>query len=157
VADQTSGTHVWLVLMKAHRALLRHAEHSIAALDMCQSDFAVLEVLLHKGPQKLTDIARRIELTSGAMTTSIDRLEDRGLVERSFEAADRRARLVSLTAKGSALIRKVFAAHAAAMNDATDGLTKQERANLVVLLKKLGTSAETKLIDAHQTSRGVRP
>jgi MarR family 2-MHQ and catechol resistance regulon transcriptional repressor len=46
-----SGIHTWLVLMKAHRTLTRHAKRSIEALDMCLSDFAILEALLHKGPQ----------------------------------------------------------------------------------------------------------
>jgi len=41
----TAGVHVWLVLMKAHRSLVRHAERSIVSLDMCISDFGVLEVL----------------------------------------------------------------------------------------------------------------
>src|SRR6266849_8587769 len=74
-----SGVHVWLVLMKAHRSLVRHAERSIVALDMCISDFGVLEVLLHKGPQSVSEIGRRVDLTSGSITTAIDRLEERGL------------------------------------------------------------------------------
>src|ERR1700681_1801678 len=78
-----SGVHVWLVLMKAHRSLVRHAERSIVALDMCISDFGVLEVLLHKGPQSVSDIGRRVELTSGSITTDIDRLGQRGFVARA--------------------------------------------------------------------------
>jgi MarR family 2-MHQ and catechol resistance regulon transcriptional repressor len=137
-----SGTHLWLVLMKAHRTLARHAEQSIEALEMCLSDFATLELLLHKGPQKLTDIGRRIDLTSGAVTTAVDRLESRLLVTRGFDAADRRTRVVSLTPRGKAVIVKVFAAHAAAMERAAGGLTRREQATLTQLLKKLGTTAE---------------
>ncbi len=58
-----SGVHVWLVLMKAHRSMVRHAARSIASLDMCISDFGVLEVLLHKGPQSVSEIGRRVDLT----------------------------------------------------------------------------------------------
>jgi MarR family 2-MHQ and catechol resistance regulon transcriptional repressor len=61
--------HTWLVLMKAHRTLSRHATRSIEALDMCFSDFAILEA--HKGPQSARELGRRIELTSGSMTTAI--------------------------------------------------------------------------------------
>jgi hypothetical protein len=64
-----SGVHVWLVLMKAHRSLVRHAERSIVSLDMCISDFGVLEVLLHKGSHSVSEIGRRVELTSGSITT----------------------------------------------------------------------------------------
>src|SRR5262249_45374695 len=69
--DQTA-IHTWLVLMKAHRTLARHATRSIEAVDMCLSDFGILEALLHKGPQSVKDLGRRIELTSGAMTAAID-------------------------------------------------------------------------------------
>ena len=44
-----SAIHTWLVLMKAHRTLTRHATRSIEALDMCLSDFAILEALLNGG------------------------------------------------------------------------------------------------------------
>src|SRR6266536_2801429 len=99
VAD-VSGTHLWLVMMKAHRALHRLATRSIESSGVCLSDFAVLEMLLHKGPQPVNEIGRRIELTSGAITTAVDRLELRGLVTREAHETDRRARIVRLTPRG---------------------------------------------------------
>src|ERR1041385_1609154 len=45
-----TGVHVFLVLWKAARAVEAYAENSIAQLEMCGSDFAILEALLHKGP-----------------------------------------------------------------------------------------------------------
>src|SRR6266571_5143988 len=75
-----SGTHLWLVMMKAHRALQRLATRSIESSEVGLSDFAVMEMLLHKGPQPVNEIGRRIELTSGAITTAVDRLEARKLV-----------------------------------------------------------------------------
>ena len=141
-AADGSGVRVWLVLMKAHRSLARHAARSIVSLDMCISDFAVLEVLLHKGPQSVSEIGRRVELTSGSITTAIDRLERRGLVARAAHASDRRARVVDLTPAGKALITPVFATHKQAMDRAAQGLSKTERATLIALLKKLGTTAD---------------
>ena len=139
------GIHTWLVLMKAHRALKRHAERSIEALEMCLSDFAILEALLHKGPQAVRDLGRRIDLTSGSMTTAIDRLEGRGLVARTDHATDRRAWVIHLTPEGSTLISKVFAGHEQAMDRAMRGLSKSERATLTNLLKRLGTTADEQL------------
>src|SRR5438270_9162862 len=111
-----SGTHLWLVLMKAHRTLERLATHSIESSEVCLSDFAVLEMLLHKGPQPVNEIGRRIELTSGAITTAVDRLASRGLVTREAHPSDRRARVVRLTAAGHEHAAKVFAVHRAAMD-----------------------------------------
>ena len=66
----TSGTHLWLVMMKAHRTLERVATRSIDSSEVGLSDFAVMEMLLHKGPQPVNEIGRRVELTSGAITTA---------------------------------------------------------------------------------------
>jgi len=140
-AADISGTHLWLVMMKAHRTLERLADRSIESLDVCLSDFAVMEMLLHKGPQPVNEIGRRVELTSGAITTAIDRLESRGLVTREAHETDRRARIVRLTPRGEEQAEKVFAGHKTAMDLAANGLSKTERATLIRLLRKLGTSA----------------
>src|SRR5437764_10691756 len=135
-----SGTHLWLVLMKAHRTLERLATRSIESSEVGLSDFAVMEMLLHKGPQPVNEIGRRVELTSGAITTAVDRLESRGLVTREAHPSDRRARIVRLTANGKKQAAKVFAGHKTAMDSAGRGLSKSERATLIHLLKKLGIS-----------------
>lgn len=141
-ASKNSGVHLWLVLMKAHRALARHAAKSIEPSGLGLSDFAVLEMLLNKGPQKVNDIGRRIDLTSGSITTAVDRLENRGLVVRELDDGDRRSRIVRLTPAGRAHIGDIFAQHAAALEAAASGLTKAERKSLIELLKKLGLAAE---------------
>ena len=138
---EPSGTHLWLVLMKAHRTLERLATRSIKSSDVGLSDFAVMEMLLHKGPQIVNEIGHRVELTSGAITTAVDRLASRGLVKREAHSSDRRARVVRLTAAGERHAAKIFATHKAAMDLAAKGLSKTERAMLIELLKKLGTSA----------------
>src|SRR5437588_5210426 len=136
-----SGTHLWLVMMKAHRTLERLAARRIESSEVGLSDFAIMEMLLHKGPQAVNEIGRRVELTSGAITTAVDRLESRGLVTREAHPSDRRARIVRLTAAGEEQAARIFAGHKAAMDRAASGLSKTERATLIELLKKLGTSA----------------
>ena len=140
-----SAIHTWLVLMKAYRTLMRHATRSIEALEMCLSDFAILEALLHKGPQSVKELGRRIDLTSGSMTAAIDRLETRHLVARADHATDRRAWVIHLTPAGKTLITRVFAGHQEAMERAMSGLSKAERATLTDLLKRLGVTAEEQL------------
>ncbi len=117
------------------------ATQSIESLDVCLSDFGVMELLLHKGPQPVNEIGRRIALTSGAITTAVDRLEARGLVTREAHESDRRTRIVRLTARGKEQAGSVFAGHKAVMDSAASGLSKTERAMLIELLRKLGTSA----------------
>jgi MarR family 2-MHQ and catechol resistance regulon transcriptional repressor len=140
-----SAARTWLVMMKAHKTLARHAEQSIAALGMCFTDFRILEALLHKGPQPVAELGRRVELTSGAMTTAIDRLEKRKLVARADHATDRRTWVIHLTDEGQSLIGRVFASHEDHMERAMSGLSKSDRATLARLLKQLGIVAEKQL------------
>src|SRR5258708_29117721 len=140
-AADVSGTHLWLVLMKAHRAMERPATQSIESLEVCLSDFGVMELLLHKGPQPVNEIGRRIALTSGAITTAVDRLEARGLVTREAHQSDRRARIVRLTTRGEEQAIKLFAGHKTAMDLAASALSENQRAILLQLLKETGTSA----------------
>lgn len=146
-----SGTHLWLVMMKAYRALERVAYYSIEASDSCLSDFAVMEMLLNKGPQPVNEIGRRIDLTSGAITTAVDRLESRGIVTRVAHDTDRRARIVKLTPRGKEKAAKAFSTHKKAMDSSANSLSKAERATLIRLLKKLGTSAEVPQDQANRT------
>jgi len=137
-----NGIHVFLVLWKAARAVESFAEKSITDLEMCGSDFAVLEALLHKGPLPVNEIGKKILLTSGSITVAVDRLEKRELVERRAHGTDRRARIVHLTKEGRKLITRAYAQHAADMERlALASLTVTERATLIRLLKKIGYKA----------------
>jgi MarR family 2-MHQ and catechol resistance regulon transcriptional repressor len=139
---EESGVHVWLVLWKATRAVERHADRSVASAGMCRSDFGVLEALLHKGPLPVNALGKKVLLTSGSITTAVDRLARRGLVERVDDLGDRRARVVHLTAAGRKLIHKLFSDHEQAMEEAASALSPAERTALVGLLRKLGQGAE---------------
>jgi MarR family 2-MHQ and catechol resistance regulon transcriptional repressor len=137
-----SGVHVFLVLWKAARAVEGYAEKSISELEMCGSDFAVLEALLHKGPLPVNEIGKKVLLTSGSITVAVDRLEKKGFVERRAHGTDRRARIVHLTKAGRKLITRVYADHAADMERLSSAsLTKAERKTLIGLLKKIGYEA----------------
>jgi MarR family 2-MHQ and catechol resistance regulon transcriptional repressor len=143
--QDTSGVHVLLVLTKAFHAMAARAEESLnlGPAGLGDSDFRVLEVLLHKGPLPVNTIGPKVWLTPGSISVAVDRLEKKALVKRK-NTDDRRVRLVELTAKGRAVITKTFREHAAAMEEAAAVLSKKERLVLLRLLKKLGKEAEDK-------------
>jgi len=66
--------HVWLVMMKAMRALTRYAAAGIDETGLCLSDFGVLELLLHKGPLPVNTIGPIVDLTPGSISIAVDRL-----------------------------------------------------------------------------------
>ena len=139
--QESSGVHVWLVFMKAFQALVPHAAGSIEQTKLGDSDFRVLEALLHKGPLPVNTIGPKVWLTPGSISVAVDRLVKKGLVARKERTNDRRVRQVELTAKGRALITRGFREHAAAMEKTMRVLSKKERLTLQLLLKKLGKDA----------------
>jgi MarR family 2-MHQ and catechol resistance regulon transcriptional repressor len=135
------GVHVWLVFMKAFQALMPHAAASIKRTQLGDSDFRVLEVLLHKGPLPVNTIGPKVWLTPGSISVAVDRMVKKGLVSRKDHPDDRRVRRVELTSKGRSLITRGFGEHAAAMEDVARVLSRNERLTLLRLLKKLGKHA----------------
>ena len=137
--------HVWLVLWKAYRTVTEAARRQIAGSCLGDSDFRVLEALLHKGSLPVNTIGCKVELTPGSISVAIDRLERRGLVTRKSSSEDRRVHLVELTPEGRAVISKAFTHHAAEMEKLFITLSESDRRTLLKLLKKLGKDVEQQM------------
>src|ERR1700719_4697833 len=108
-------SHVWLVMLKAMRALTRYAAAGIEGTGLGNSDFRVLEVLLHKGPLPVNTIGPIVNLTPGSISIAVERLVEKGLVSRVESAEDRCVRMVALTPGGKNLIVAAFHKNAAQM------------------------------------------
>ena len=133
--------HVWLVMIKAMRALTRYAAAGIEETGLGDSDFRVLEVLLHKGSLPVNTIGPIVDLTPGSISIAVDRLVDKGLVSRVESAEDRRVRIVALTTRGKDLIVPAFRKHAGQMRKVFSELSPEEHRDLEVALKKVGKRA----------------
>jgi MarR family transcriptional regulator, 2-MHQ and catechol-resistance regulon repressor len=133
--------HVWLVMMKAMRALTRYAAAGIEDTGLGVSDFAVLEVLLHKGPLPVNTIGPIVDLTTGSISVAVDRLVEKGLVSRVESAEDRRVRIVGLTPSGKDLIVPAFRKHAAQIKRVFSDLKPEELEKFKVALKTVGKRA----------------
>lgn len=140
-ASSSDGARVFLALWKSWKSVEVYDRSSIEATGLGFSDFAVLEVCLHKGPLPVNIIGRKVYLTSGSITTAVDRLEAKKLVRRLESDADARVSLVELTAKGRTLIEKAFAEHARRLDELVVVLDRNERTQLVSILKKLRSRA----------------
>jgi MarR family transcriptional regulator, 2-MHQ and catechol-resistance regulon repressor len=133
--------HVWLVMIKAMHALTRYATAGIEGTGLGNSDFRVLEVLLHKGPLPVNAIGPIVNLTPGSISIAVERLVDKGLVSRVESAEDRRVRTVSLTRAGKNLIVVAFQKHAAQMRRVFSELSAEELRDFEMALKRIGKRA----------------
>jgi DNA-binding MarR family transcriptional regulator len=125
--------------------LQREIGAELATHDLAIADFDVLAALRRSGPPhrlKPTTFYKTLMVTSGTVTNRLDRLEERGLIERLPDPDDRRGTLVALTAKGKALVDEAVGEHVANEARLLEALTRAERAELDRLLRKLLASLE---------------
>ena len=135
---QNSGAHLYRLVWKASHEVMRYDCKSIAAQGFATlSDYAVLEVLLHKGSLPVNAIGEKVLLTSGSITTAIQRLEKRGLVVRERSEDDARVVLVHLTDTGMNLIRQAFVAHTEDLDQLFVELSEDERIQFASLMRRL--------------------
>src|SRR5438552_16586602 len=132
---------VWLVMMKAMRALTRYATAGIEETGLGLSDFGVLELLLNKGPLPVNTIGPIVDLTPGSISIAVDRLFAKGLVTRVESTEDRRVRIVALTPRGKDLIVSAFRKPSGQMKKVFSELSSEELRGLEVRLKKVGKRA----------------
>ena len=137
-----SGSRIRLILWKAEKAVSKLDRQSIAETGLHLSEFAILEVLLHKGALPIKSIGQKVLLTSGSMTAALNRLEKKSLVQRIPDPMDGRSFQIHLTDDGHQLIRKAYGKHSGNLEKLASCLSTAERSTLVRLLKKIGYQAE---------------
>ena len=141
---RNSGPHLFLLFWKAAQSVARFDKASIGKSGFkVHSDFVILEVLLHKGAMPVNAIGETVHLTSGSITTAVQRLERRGHVRRERCPKDGRVVHVHLTEAGQALIEESFAKHAANLDQLFDILDPVEREQFALLVRKVGQRADS--------------
>lgn len=139
--DTELALKLWVVLSRAYASVASHAVDDVGRHGLSMGEFGVLEALYHKGPMLLGEVQQKILVSSGGITYLVDRLEEKGLVERQHCPEDRRARYAALTPEGEKFIRRIFPEHARRMEQALDGLDIAEKEQALALLRKLGRAA----------------
>lgn len=128
-------------LSEAAQAIINgHLVPAYAAIGLKQGEFDVLATLVRSGPPyKLmpTNLYKSMMMSSGGMTSRLDKLEKAGHIERCPHPDDRRALMVCLTDSGRKLIKDMIPDYVEGQKRAVSGLTEDERATLSTLLKKL--------------------
>ena len=141
-SNEDISLRLWVVLNRAVGTISDQLRRQVEAHGLSFTEFAVLEVLLHKGVLPLGAIGEKVLLTSGSMTYVIDKLERRGLLRRRACPDDRRIVHAELTDAGQELMGTVFPEHAATLDAAMAGLSVEERQLAAELVKRLGLHAK---------------
>ena len=135
--------HAWLIMLKAWQSMSHYILPTLAEEGLGESDFRVLEVLLHKGPMPVNAIGPKVYLNPGSVSVAVDRLYKKGFVSRVESARDRRVRTVALTERGKKMFLPLFRRHTALIKRAFEHVSPEELQQLEGVLKKVGKRAES--------------
>lgn len=132
----------FLVLMQTSKSVQERMRLEMTKNNLSITEFSVLEVLYNIGKQTIQQIGNRILISSGSMTYVIDRLELKGLLNRSSCPDDRRVIHVTLTDDGNNLMENIMPKHQELVDNMFSSLNNDESEKLVELLKKVSTRIE---------------
>jgi len=132
---------LFIVLSRAYKAINEHVNKAIQTKGLNPTEFAVLELLYHKGDQPMQQIGGKILLASGSITYVVDKLEQKGLLRRIACPSDRRVTYAQITEQGKTFIEEIFPEHANQIDKLMSILSDSEKTLAIDLLKKVGIPA----------------
>lgn len=130
--------NAYIKLIRASESLNARIHRHLLKYSISSSQFAVLEILKHLGPQCQRDLGNKLLRTGGNVVMIIDNLEKRGLVKRDRKGKDRRYVNIQLIKKGEKLIGQIFPKHVTGIVKEMNILNKEEQEELGRLCRKLG-------------------
>ncbi|OMF37332.1 MarR family transcriptional regulator [Paenibacillus sp. FSL H8-0548] len=139
---QNDSLDLFIALSRATQWVNAHADRDIRNNGLNRSEFGVLELLYHKGPQPLQQIGEKVLMSSGNITYVVDKLEKKQMVRRRASTEDRRLIYAELTEQGKQFVEEAFPGHQATIEQAVNGLSPEEQQLASKLLKKLGKFAQ---------------
>jgi DNA-binding MarR family transcriptional regulator len=111
------------------------AAWSTAQITMQQ--LRVMTILFHEGPTRVSDLARRLDVSTPTITGILDRLVRQRLSYRMSDPRDRRVVLNNLTQDGRDLVERLMPAHGDQAEKALERLSDDERIGLRESLRAL--------------------
>lgn len=140
---ETTGIAVVNRIILLGKQFNKGLKEALKPLRLQTWEFDVLSTLRRQGDDYSlppTILAKQSMLTTGAMTNRVDRLEERGLVERQPDPEDRRALYVALTDRGMDLIDRAVEIRSKEANRIVSSLEESEKIELGHLLRKVVTT-----------------
>jgi len=134
-----SGLAVVLRVQQLAGAFAERLKRILEPAGLAVWEYEVLAALRRSGGQTPSELCAAAQLTSGAMTHRLDRLEERGLLRRKPSRTDRRSLTVELTAKGRRLVDGILGDRMAAATTSLEDFTETEVRRLTSYLRRIDT------------------
>lgn len=135
---------LFVVLSRAARSVADRISENIRSYGLNPTEFAVLEMLYHTGNQPIQVIGKKVLIASSSITYVVDKLEQKGMVNRISSPGDRRVILAAIASDGEKLMDQIFPGHAQAIHAILSGVEADEKRVLIHQLKQIGLTAQRK-------------
>lgn len=144
-AEDFSSQESWLFIMNQVRVrFLAQLDAELARHDTTSAQWGILKIIADGRGSTAAEFCRIYDYDTGSMTRMLDRLEEKGLIQRERSSQDRRLVHVDLTDAGRRLALVGVEIMVSILNDFLDGFSGTELDTLKILLRRLLTNAELK-------------
>ena len=130
------------VLLRASQTVEEVLRKDMQRYQLNLTEFAVLELLYHKGDQPIQRIGEKILITSGSIPYVVDKLHQKGYVERVACPTDRRVTFAALTEEGRSVIERICPQNEALVEKLFNVVDEHEKQQLITALKTVGLHAK---------------
>jgi MarR family 2-MHQ and catechol resistance regulon transcriptional repressor len=134
----TEALNSYIKLIRAAESLSSKINLELSEYRLTESQFGVLDALLHLGPMKHKEIGKKILKSGGNITMVINNLERRELVQRKRGEQDKRQFIIHLTSKGKDKILETLPHISKSIKKHFEILNKEEKKELQRLCKMVG-------------------
>jgi|SRR5690625_573374 len=141
--EEEISLKLFIVLTRALASVRSRVEENIKSFGLNPTEFAVLELIYHKGDQPIQKIGEKVLIASSSITYVVDKLETKNLLKRKPCPKDRRITYATVTEKGVNVMDDIFPKHTAAIHEILGGLNDSEKEMMIEQLKKLGYFAQS--------------
>ena len=135
--NYTPDESIGYLLKRAGGQLSTTIDRALAEFDMTHAQLGIFLRLLHGHADTAADLAREMAIDTGAMTRALDRLEEKGFIQRLRSHADRRMVQVSLTDKGRDLADRMTLVAINALNHHLRDFTPEEVTQFKTFLRRM--------------------
>lgn len=138
--EETCSILVWRTLRDVWKLWYRQAEKNLSKIGLNSMEYNALRVLSEHGSLSMVQLANQTMVTQGWITSIVDKLESKKLVERVRSTDDRRIIMIQITKIGSKFLAKAREIHVAFVEESMTILSKKEATDLLAILEKMKTS-----------------
>jgi DNA-binding MarR family transcriptional regulator len=150
-AGEVDEVELWRSMANNWKRIQRDAEKNLMRLDLTPAELRILRVLREQGSSPMNRFCAETMLSQPSITGIVDKLEERGLVERVRSREDRREVLIAITEKGNHTYAKGMELHRQFVKKAFSALEGGEVEALLSVLKKLADASDA-AVDAPEIS-----